>query len=415
MFLSDYRCKKPVVTFFFLVRRMKKILFIFIFCFGMSFILWSQEKFVVGEKHKIHSSILNEEREYWIYLPDDYENLNLQETRYPVVYVLDGEFYFFSAVAAQKALAKDMYSYMPKMIVAGVVNTNRSRDLTPTKSAVMHAGKLIHKDSGEANRFHEFLTKELRTEIDSNYRTDGYNLLLGHSFGGLFALYAFINHTFDFQAYITHDPSLWWDDKVVFSQLKLNWKSKDFKGVNLYVSMAGYDNSKPDKLEHSVTIEKFCKEMVSQPANNLRVSWGYFENEDHGTIFLPATYAAFKFLYKNICLPVKEVPDNPELIEEHYKQVSEDLGHKVIPDQQILDNICNYSISTGNIEGARAIAEINLKYHPESPLAHLNMAKVSEKEENFERALQYYQLAVKFNPVLKEELNEKIESLKIKN
>ena len=43
---------------------------------------------VIGQAHGIHSAVLNEERNYQVYLPDSYAWA--KERRYSVLYVLDG-------------------------------------------------------------------------------------------------------------------------------------------------------------------------------------------------------------------------------------------------------------------------------------------------------------------------------------
>jgi len=47
---------------------------------------------VVGTNHLLSSKILNEERQVQIYLPPNYGE---SDAKYPVVYVLDGQRFFF--------------------------------------------------------------------------------------------------------------------------------------------------------------------------------------------------------------------------------------------------------------------------------------------------------------------------------
>ncbi|MCO6488023.1 MAG: hypothetical protein J5I98_06370 [Phaeodactylibacter sp.] len=52
------------------------------------------EPVVIGEKHILHSGILNEDREYWVGLPESYSNEASSYKRYPVLIVLDGSAHF---------------------------------------------------------------------------------------------------------------------------------------------------------------------------------------------------------------------------------------------------------------------------------------------------------------------------------
>ena len=49
------------------------------------------EQIIIGDKIVIHSDILNEDRTILIRLPKDYDNAKM---KYPVLYILDGEFFF---------------------------------------------------------------------------------------------------------------------------------------------------------------------------------------------------------------------------------------------------------------------------------------------------------------------------------
>lgn len=371
-----------------------KIFLVFISLFLVTKI-FADNAITIGEKHQISSQILNEDREYWVYLPPNYNNPKYGATSYPVMYLLDGEFFFHAMVGIQKSLAKDMYSYMPEMIVVGIVNTDRSRDFTPNKGQRVHKGNVLYQNSGGAENFHHFLTQELRPKIDSTYRTDGYNILNGHSFGGLYALFSLLNHSHSFNAYMVHDPSLWWGQKIIYHQAEEKWNSIDFKGINLYVSMANPGDEEKDRFEHSKTIRLFCTQILSKPSQNgLRKKWEYFEKEDHGTLFLPASYNALKFIYDGCRLPVKEIPAKPDLISKHYAKVSQNLNHRVIPSQLMTNNIGNYCISMHQLEGAKKVLEYNLNNYPDSYNAHFSLAKLYEKLGAKQKAKTQYKQAI---------------------
>ncbi len=89
----------------------------------------SQPDFTVG----IKSTILNEQRSVLIYTP--YANTKTKPSTtetYPVLYVLDGENHFRSVVAIVERPVGS--GACPPIIVVGIPNKNRTRDLTPTIS-----------------------------------------------------------------------------------------------------------------------------------------------------------------------------------------------------------------------------------------------------------------------------------------
>jgi predicted alpha/beta superfamily hydrolase len=141
-----------------------------------------KEKIIIGEKLKISSKILNEDREVLIRVPKDYD---YSDTKYPVLYVLDGEFFFQQVNGVVTFLSECSYIYnkpIPEMIVVAIINIDRNRDYTPTY-APNQLGSLYYPTSGGAERFFNFLEKELIPEIDSQYRTQSFRTLAGWSFG----------------------------------------------------------------------------------------------------------------------------------------------------------------------------------------------------------------------------------------
>jgi predicted alpha/beta superfamily hydrolase len=53
--------------------------------------------------------------------------------------------------------------------------------------------------------------------IQANYRIDSKDTsVLGHSFGGLFALYALLKAPDTFNRYIISSPSIWWNPQTIF-------------------------------------------------------------------------------------------------------------------------------------------------------------------------------------------------------
>ena len=92
-----------------------KILLIFIMCSFINTICIAQEnnpQITIGINHTIKSSILNQDRTIQIYTPDGYSD---SEQEYPVLYILDGQWYFLSGVAIQKALRTP--GAIPEMIL----------------------------------------------------------------------------------------------------------------------------------------------------------------------------------------------------------------------------------------------------------------------------------------------------------
>jgi len=79
------------------------------------------------------------------------------------------------------------------MIVVGINNTDRARDMTPTnppRALVERPGNTL---LGERTSSCPSSPMNFLPTIDRNYRTRPYRVLIGHSLGGLFTVYALMN------------------------------------------------------------------------------------------------------------------------------------------------------------------------------------------------------------------------------
>ncbi|MFZ4619780.1 MAG: alpha/beta hydrolase [Bacteroidota bacterium] len=151
----------------------------------------------LGVRLMIHSEILNEERSISVSVPRSYTRSSVN---YPVIYVLDGTSLFQPTVAAAHFLAYNSYiGLIPEVIVVGIANTNRDRDMPVPHTFLQSNG---------AEKYLAFLSKELLPFINSHYRVNGLNVLIGHSQGGLFATYAGTESPDLFKAVIALDAPM---------------------------------------------------------------------------------------------------------------------------------------------------------------------------------------------------------------
>jgi uncharacterized protein len=93
------------------------------------------EPVVIGEKFQIESKVLAETRTYVIHTPDSYKS---GKDAYPVLVLQDAENNFAYTSAAVHLLSAN--GRIPAMIVVGINNTDRTRDMTPSKPATGFGG-----------------------------------------------------------------------------------------------------------------------------------------------------------------------------------------------------------------------------------------------------------------------------------
>lgn len=279
---------------------MRSLYIPFIVCISLLFCLpaKAQEAISIGTRHTLSSHILEEEREYWVYVPENQS----PEQKYPVLYLLDGDSFFHSVVGFTRLFSTSKVSSLSPCIVVAVLNTDRTRDFTPTCSAARRDGT-VHPDDkpdgGGAEAFYRFLTEELRPVIEKELPVSGQNLLVGHSYAGLFTLNVLLTHPDAFNSYIAVDPSLWWDRGYLLKQIKRNTNKLDFSGKQLYVAFA--TQSRLDrKLIHFPLVDDFMETVIPlMEQQYLRVHSRKFPEEAHGTVALPGFYDGLKNLFFN--------------------------------------------------------------------------------------------------------------------
>ena len=170
----------------------------------------------LGRSYRLESHALGETRIIDVSLPQGYDADTSQ--RYPVLVVLDGEFEHEIAVAATRFYAT--MGQLPATIVVGVRNVDRSRDMTPTPVPGFTAPREA-AHAGGAERFLSFIATELVPYLDRHYRTAPMRVLVGHSLGGLFAVYALDQRPDLFTGYLVMEPAVWWNNQKEFAEARV--------------------------------------------------------------------------------------------------------------------------------------------------------------------------------------------------
>jgi predicted alpha/beta superfamily hydrolase len=193
------------------------------------------------QQRTLHSTVLREARGYFVHLPDNYDAHPTR--RYPVIYVLDG--HSQSAHTAGSAAVMARMGAFPESIVVGVPNTSgpgRNRDYTPP--GMRQDGDAANSPEGEADRFLDFLRRELIPAIEGEFRASRTRILAGYSRGGLFVVYALIADPGLFTAFHAHSPALWRDEAAMLRSLESYFRAHPSLVGRLFLSLGSRENSK---------------------------------------------------------------------------------------------------------------------------------------------------------------------------
>lgn len=280
---------------------MKVLSIIFLYLF-FTINVNASEPIILAKTYQLKSSILNEQRNYSVYLPLSY-NREDQQT-YPVIYLLDGDPTHLKAVAGLvEALSTErLEKQIQQAIIVAIPNSKnaiRERDFTPTDVDWTFNGKLLEKfeNIGNAANYSDFFEKELIPLINKNYRASTKRVLIGESFGGLFASYVLLSNHALFTDYLIIDATYLWDNNYLnryFNEKQLI--NKPLNG-NVYFTFANNVEAFGEIGETNYQWGlAFAKKLKAHPSDNLVINQRYFKDETHGTVSALSWYYGLKII-----------------------------------------------------------------------------------------------------------------------
>jgi predicted alpha/beta superfamily hydrolase len=338
------------------------------------------DKIYLGEFRTLQSEVLGEERIILVYTPAGYDR---GQTKYPVLFLLDGPAHFHHVTGIIEFMSRNRL--IPQMIVVAIANTDRSRDLTPTQDKTRIGNT---PTAGGADNFLAFLKDELIPFVDQNYRTQPYRILIGHSFGGLFAMYCLIAAPETFNSYIAISPTFWWDDHFLARKAKLEFKDRLEMNNLLYITLGNEGQQMIDGAQ------RFATFLEDNAPAGLEWEYHFMENEDHSSIPHRSIYDGLEFLYRpwkmdNILL-------NGELadVQAHYDELSRRYGYKIVIEEVILNAMGYQALARAEYEKAIEIFKLAARLYPESANVYDSLGEGYEASNQLELAKENYEIAI---------------------
>lgn len=221
----------------------------------------------------IISQQVGETRTINVWVPTEYSK---NTDSYPVMYMADGGIKedFPHIAETFDALVKS--NKIPPMILVGIENAQRRRDLSgPTE---VKEDKKIAPVVGGSEKFRAFVNDELFPEINKRYRTTSKKGILGESLSGLFVMETFFLKPEMFDYYIAFDPSLWWNNHYLVKTAKKHLEK--FPTHKKILWFAGSDTK-----DISTYTKDLSEILTSEKPSNIKWMYSDEPNEKHMTIF----------------------------------------------------------------------------------------------------------------------------------
>lgn len=329
---------------------------------------------VVHFLHKINSNILGEERTILVRVPANYGQTN---EKFPVVYMLDAhapQNSMMVGIVEQQAWG----GQMPEMIVVGIQNTNRSRDLTPTDD-----GKGGRVGGGE--KFMQFIEQEVIPLVEKNYRTQPFRIFAGHSLGGLTVVYSFVSRPDLFNAYIAASPVLGYDNNYVIKRAEELFKQKKDWKKTMFIGLG-------DEPQYQKGFDSFRDLLKKANPKGFEYEFREFKEDNHGSVVLPAYYEGLRKIFAGWNPP--QTGSIAEL-ENHYKKLSERFGYKILIPENMLNQIGYQFLQANQLVEAIDVFRKNAENNPNSPNVYDSLAEAYEKNGQLKQAKENYEKAYK--------------------
>ncbi|HEX5720198.1 MAG TPA: alpha/beta hydrolase-fold protein [Thermoanaerobaculia bacterium] len=189
------------------------------------------------ESFTVESKVLSETRRINVYLPPGHAGEGA--TRYPVLYMPDGGLREDFPHVAETVDAAIKAGEMRPMIVVGIENTERRRDVTgPTE---VESDRKIAPRVGGSAAFRRFIQDELMPQVRLRYRVTDETAIIGESLAGLFIVETFFLQPELFDTYVALSPSLWWNGEELVRKAAERLKARPDLRKTLYLSSASDD------------------------------------------------------------------------------------------------------------------------------------------------------------------------------
>ncbi len=201
---------------------------------------------------------LNRNRRIWIYLPENYA---ISKTKYPVLYMQDGQNVFedTSSFAGEWGVDEFLDTTQSKNCIVVAIDNGgdkRMNEYNPYDNA--RFGK------GEGDAYVDFIVKTVRPYINKNYRTfkcRKKTYVAGSSMGGLISMYAALKYPKVFGGAGVFSPSFWISPEI-YQYIKTQGRKVKSK-IYFYAGKEEGESMVPDMLKAFEEMAKTSKSKMT--------------------------------------------------------------------------------------------------------------------------------------------------------
>ncbi len=331
----------------------------------------------IGTQYTFQSTLLKEERSLLIHLPEAYQK---SETKYPVIYILDGNSHFEHAINAATILQEN--ERMPESIIVAIPNQEgtRGRDL-----------------ARERDLFKQFIKDEVIDYVEKNYRTTNQKTIFGHSMAGAFVLNFLATEPSLFDNYIAASPVIQIFDSELHIKFQELFKEEKTLNKSLYFTLTGVAAEGKRATE---AMNKFVAILKEEAPKSLSWNFDFIENQVHMTTPYLSMYQGFSMVFSDFQAPSfvsytdYQKQGGITFLKTYYQQRAKKYQTSALIPENTLSRLANVLLDDQQSDMAINLFKENIKNYPDSATAYNSLARGYEDIKEQQKAIEAYQMAI---------------------
>ncbi len=317
--------------------------------------------------HRIASEHLNEQRLITVSVPNA-PGMAAKKT-YPTLFVLDGEWAFGFAVGAVSFLSNDSFGHVPDMIVVGLPNTDRQRDMS----------------AAGFQDYLSFLELEVIPLVNAQYPASGFSLIYGWSSASGICTQLLARRPGLFDAYLASGSGI---GPRTRSYLASQLPGNQYRNQFLYVNAEGGGVRADAMRTYAELIDALRPE-------GLTWKFEILEDTTHVDALAEGLQAGLSLVFSRFRVPASTTASGPDAVVSFLQEVQASYRTRVsIPPGAFIES-ASIMLHNQQLSNAVALLERASELQPDTASLSGALGDVHAQAVNYRQAAQAYAQAAR--------------------
>lgn len=139
--------------------------------------------------------------------------------------------------------------------------------------------------------------------------------------------------------------------------------------------------------------------LTSDASSGINWKFQKYNDENHFSVTYKSIFDGLKFIYSNWFIDNY----NPTIqsyseLQSHFNKLTDEFGYKVVPPEELVNNLGYRQLRSGNTEEAIIFFKENIRNYPNSWNAYDSLGETCLKKGDKKSAIENYKKSVNINP-----------------